>query len=63
VYAAKPAWFGSVAWPPIGPDVTAGSAFGDSSGHVQKIPAQLCWENRNLVSSTSTFNAKNCYGY
>jgi len=30
---------------------------------VQKIPAQLCWENRNLVSSTSTFNAKNCYGY
>jgi len=63
VYAAKPAWFGSVAWPPIGPDVTGGSAFGDSSGHVQKIPAQLCWENRNLVSSTSTFNAKNCYGY
>jgi hypothetical protein len=25
VYATKPAWFGSVPWPPIGPDVTGGN--------------------------------------
>jgi len=33
--SAKPAWFGSVPWPPIGPDV---------SGRVNKIPAQLRYE-------------------
>jgi hypothetical protein len=60
-YAAKPAWFGAVAWPPIGPDVSNGTAFGDASGHVHKIPAQLCWENRNLLNAGS-FNAKACYG-
>lgn len=33
--SAKPAWFGSVAWPPIGPDV---------SGLFNKTPAQVCFE-------------------
>jgi PKD repeat protein len=32
---SKPAWFGSVVWPPIGPDV---------AGYVQKIPAQVRFE-------------------
>lgn len=60
VYTSKPAWWPSgVAWPPIGPDVTGGT--GDSSGHVVKTPAQLCWESRNLVGGGS-FNAAACYG-
>jgi hypothetical protein len=58
-YASRPAWFpAGVAWPPIGPDVTGGTA--DTSGHVNKIPAQLCWESRNLKAG-STFNAAACY--
>lgn len=42
VYNNKPTWFGDVAWPPIGPDVTG--AAGDSAGHVHKIPAQVRFE-------------------
>lgn len=60
-YANRPAWFNtSVPWPPIGPDVTGGTAFGDTSGRVSKIPAQLCWDGRNLGSG-GTFNAAACY--
>jgi PKD repeat protein len=33
--SAKPSWFGTVVWPPIGPDV---------SGLIQKIPAQIRFE-------------------
>jgi PKD repeat protein len=32
---SRPSWFGSVVWPPFGPDV---------SGYVQKIPAQIRFE-------------------
>ena len=62
---SKPSWFGSVAWPPIGPDVTATSHGGvgteDASGHANKIPAQLCWESRNLIGG-GPFSAAACYG-
>ena len=58
-YSAKPAWWpAGVAWPPIGPEVTGGN--GDTSGHVNKIPAQVCWETRNLLGGGS-FNASACY--
>jgi hypothetical protein len=58
-YTAKPAWWPtSVAWPPIGPDVTGGS--GDASGHVNKTPAQLCWEASSLLSG-GAFSAAVCY--
>ncbi|MGI8570263.1 MAG: Ig domain-containing protein [Methylocella sp.] len=33
---------------------------GDTSGHVNKIPAQLCWETSNL-SGGGSFNASACY--
>jgi hypothetical protein len=32
-------WGGSIAWPPIGPDVT----FGGVGGHAGSIPASLCF--------------------
>lgn len=58
-YSSRPAWFNAgVPWPPIGPDVTGGN--GDTSGHVNKLPAQLCWETRNLVGG-GTFSASVCY--
>ena len=60
-YSNRPAWFNaSVPWPPIGPEVTGGAAFGDTTGHVSKIPAQLCWDARNLAGG-GTFNAASCY--
>ncbi len=37
---SKPAFFGSTAWPAIGPDVTGGN---DAAGHVNYIPAQVCY--------------------
>ena len=59
VYSATPAWWPStIQWPPIGPDVTGGN--GDTSGHAYKIPAQACWESRNLASG-GAFNAAACY--
>lgn len=62
-YTSKPSWFGAVAWPPIGPDVTGanggGNGSADTSGHVNKIPAQLCWESRKLPSGS--YDALVCY--
>jgi len=56
----KPAWFGSVAFPPIGPDVTGGN-IASVGGHAHKIPAQLCYEAAPKVGNIATFNADNCY--
>lgn len=66
VYTRRPSWWPStVAWPPIGPDVSATTRGGvgtlDASGHANKTPSQLCFETRNLISG-GTFNASACYG-
>lgn len=59
VYTSKPNYMlAGVAWPPIGPEVTGGNS--GVAGHVFKIPAQLCWESRNLVNNGS-FSAATCY--
>jgi hypothetical protein len=68
----KPSWFGSIAWPPIGPDVTSGNAPNTSSfptgGHANKIPARACFEslaNDPAYPSSNprikVFNASACY--
>jgi hypothetical protein len=65
------AWWGSpygtVPWPPIGPDVSGGS-LASSGGHAYKIPARLCFENAALDSAfpassprIRVFNAGVCY--
>jgi hypothetical protein len=60
--SGKPAWFGSVAWPPAGPDVTGGN-IANVAGHANKIPAQLCFENAAKDSGNIiVFNAAKCYG-
>src|SRR5262249_11874869 len=60
---AKPAWWASAPWPPIGPDVTDGPGAG---GHAYDIPAALCYANNPVdgdygVSNVRIFNASNCY--
>jgi hypothetical protein len=40
---AKPAWFGSVAWPPIGPGVTSGD-IANKGGYAHSIPAKVYYD-------------------
>jgi hypothetical protein len=62
--SSKPAWFGSLAYPAIGPDVTGGSGPG---GYAGLIPAQNCYLNvmggsdGAPASPLSTFNPASCY--
>jgi hypothetical protein len=58
--AAKPTWWGTMPWPPIGPDVTGGNV-ANVGGHAYKIPARLCYENSPKVNGILTFNAATCY--
>jgi len=61
----KPAFFGPVAFPPVGPDVSSGNIAG-YGGHANKIPARLCFENTAVDSAYGTagvrkFDASVCY--
>lgn len=67
--SAKPTWFGSIPWPPTGPDVTGGNLSTNTGSHTNKIPARVCFEaavNDPAYPSSSprikTFNATTCYG-
>jgi len=69
--SSKPSWFGSVPFPPIGPDVSNGNAPNTATvptgGHANKIPARVCFENTPSDPAYSTsppiklFNATRCY--
>jgi hypothetical protein len=57
--ASKPGWWGSVPWPPIGPDVLGGN---DPTGHVYNVPATICFANTTKDSNgILIFNAGKCY--
>jgi hypothetical protein len=63
--STKPAWFGSVAWPPIGPDV-AGGNIPNVGGHANLNPAGVCFVNlmkgpTNGTGGPLSFNANTCY--
>ena len=61
--SARPSWWGSGAWPAIGPDVTGGPVAG-AGGHVYKIPARRCFENvmgGAFGSGLLSFDATRCY--
>lgn len=62
--SSKPSWFGSVIWPPIGPDVTCTSnCIPNTANHAAKIPAELCYENTAKDSNgfLTAFDANACY--
>jgi hypothetical protein len=56
---AQPSWWGSVAWPPAGPDVSGGTGPG---GHAYAIPSQNCYANGTFTNGIMNFDASNCYG-
>jgi hypothetical protein len=57
--ASRPDWWGSQAWPAIGPDVTGGD---DPAGHARRIPAQACFETtRRQADGTLGFDGAGCY--
>jgi hypothetical protein len=65
--SGKPTWFGSVPFPPIGPDVSGGNISG-VGGYANEIPAMVCFLNTMGGSATGaggvlSFNAGACYGY
>jgi hypothetical protein len=56
---SMPVWWGTVPWPPIGPDVSGGS---DPTGHVYDIPAKICFNSTAKDSNgILVFNANKCY--
>lgn len=65
-YTIKPNWFGSVAWPPIGPEVTGGN-LASLGGHANMNPAMSCFINTMGAPADGSgpvlsFNADTCYG-
>lgn len=63
--SSKPAWWGTMPWPAIGPDVTGGNE-ANVGGHVYIIPAHTCYTN--VMSGPAdgsggplSFNADSCY--
>jgi hypothetical protein len=62
--SAKPAWWGSMPWPAIGPDVTGGNITG-VGGHAYIIPAEACYNSMGGLSTGGgpllSFNAANCF--
>lgn len=61
----KPAWWGTMPWPAIGPDVAGGNIAG-VAGHAHKIPAEVCFEGAAVDSAYGSanikvFNAGACY--
>ena len=61
--AAKPAWWGTMPYPAIEPDVSGGSG---PAGHAYLIPAANCYVNvmggpTTSVGSALSFNASTCY--
>ena len=64
--SSKPSWFGSIPYPPIGPDVTNGNVVG-VGGHANANPAQNCYlkimgGSVNGTGVALSFNAATCYG-
>jgi hypothetical protein len=60
--SGKPGWFGSVPFPPIGPDV-AGGDIANVGGHAYRIPAQRCYEQMVNDGSNAykVFAPSTCY--
>jgi hypothetical protein len=58
--STKPSFFGTTAWPPIGPDVTGGP---DPSvgGRAYMIPARACYDALPKVNGIATFRPASCY--
>jgi hypothetical protein len=60
----KPAWFGNVIWPPIGPDVSCSTnCVANAANHAAMIPAQVCYVNgaKDTKGYLTAFDAKVCY--
>ena len=57
--ASKPAWWGTMPWPAIGPDVSGGT---DPTGHAYDVPAKTCYNNTTKdTNGILIFNASRCY--
>jgi hypothetical protein len=61
--SSKPSWWGTVAWPAIGPDVTGGTGPGGHASTTASNPAQACFNATAKGSNgLALFDADTCYG-
>jgi hypothetical protein len=58
--SSRPAWWGAMPWPAIGPDV-AGGTITSVGGHAFAIPAQVCYNTTSQSSGILNFDANACY--
>ena len=63
--SGKPSWFGSIPYPPVGPDVSGGNISG-VGGYAYENPAQSCYLNTmggpaDGSGSVLAFNPSTCY--
>ena len=62
-HSAKPAWWGSLPWPAIGPDVTGGTGPGGHVSLTAANPAHACYNSTAKVADGSlAFDPAVCYG-
>ena len=61
--SSRPAFWGSLPWPAIGPDVTGGSGPGGHTSVTASNPAQSCFSSTSKTTDgTLAFDADTCYG-
>lgn len=60
--SSPPAYWGTHAWPPIGPDVVSGATGWNGAGYVSTIPALDCFNNASLdANGYPLFDPVACY--
>jgi len=62
--STKPAGFGAVPWPPIGPDVSCSTnCVANAGNRANKIPARLCYESspKDTNGNLTSYDARTCY--
>jgi len=58
--SSRPAFWGAMPWPAVGPDVTGGDV-ASLAGHAYSIPALVCFNSTSQTGGILNFNAAACY--
>jgi hypothetical protein len=61
--ASRPAWWGAMPWPAVGPEVSGGDVSG-TGGHAWRNPARVCYDRaaKDSNGAIMSYSANACYG-